>query len=120
MHRRINLACFLAVSVLGACASRAEGLTPAQAAQHVGTTATVCGTIAGAHYAERSDGQPTFINLDKPYPDPVFTIVIFGDYRAKFSPPPETWSGHVCATGKITSFHGKAEMKVFDPGQIHR
>lgn len=120
MHWRTNLACFLAVFALGACTSRAEGLTPAQAAAHVGRTATVCGSIASTHYAERSDGQPTFINLDKPYPDPIFTIVIFGDYRAKFSPPPETWSGHVCVTGKITSFHGKAEMKVFDPSQIRR
>jgi len=108
------------VSVLGACTSQAEGLTPAQAFAHIGQTATVCGTVASSHYAEDSDGQPTFINLDKPYPDQVFTIVIFGDYRAKFSPPPETWSGHLCATGKITSFHGKPEMKVFEPSQVRR
>jgi hypothetical protein len=103
-----------------ATGARAADLTPAQAAQHVGEKATVCGTIAGAHYAERSDGQPTFINLDRPYPDPVFTIVIWGDYRGKFSPPPETWTGRVCATGKLTAFHGRAEMKVFSPAQIRR
>jgi hypothetical protein len=118
MHGKTGFACFLAGAALGACTSQAAGLTPAQAAAHVGQTATVCGTVASAHYAENSEGQPTFINLDKPYPDPIFTIVIFGDYRAKFSPPPETWSGHVCATGRITSYHGRPEMKVFEPSQV--
>lgn len=114
------LALCLAIAVPGTVAARGATFTAAQAAQHVGATATVCGTIAGAHYAERSDGEPTFINLDKPYPNPVFTIVIWGDYRSKFSPPPETWTGRVCATGRITSFHGRAEMKVFAPAQIQR
>ena len=110
----------LAMAMPGIAAARGTALTPAQAAQHIGATATVCGTVAGAHYAQRSDGEPTFINLDRPYPNPVFTIVIWGDYRDKFTPAPETWTGRVCATGKITSFHGKAEMKVFDPSQIQR
>ncbi len=114
------LALCLAMGAAVATGARAADLTPAQAAQHIGEKATVCGTIAGAHYAERSDGQPTFINLDRPYPDPVFTIVIWGDYRGKFSPPPETWTGRVCATGKLTAFHGRAEMKVFSPAQIRR
>jgi hypothetical protein len=118
MRWQTSLACFLAGIVLAACASQAAGLTPAQADAHVGQTATICGTVASTHYAEGSDGQPTFVNLDKPYPDPIFTIVIFGDYRAKFSPPPETWSGRLCVTGKITSYRGKPEMKVFDPSQV--
>ncbi len=116
--RSMLLAPGLAAAMPGARPARAGGLSPEQAVQHIGATATVCGTIAGAHYAQRSDGEPTFINLDRPYPNPVFTIVIWGDYRGKFSPPPETWTGRLCATGRITSFHGKAEMKVFDPSQI--
>jgi hypothetical protein len=118
MQGKTGFACFLAGAMLAACTSPAAGSTPAHAAAHVGQTATVCGTVASTHYAEHSEGQPTFINLDKPYPDPAFTIVIFGDYRAKFSPPPETWSGHLCATGRITSYHGKPEMKVFEPSQV--
>lgn len=108
----------LAALCATACAAAAQRLSPEQAARHIGETATVCGVIAGSHYAETSDGQPTFINLDKPYPDPVFTIVIWGEYRGKFSPPPETWTGRLCATGKITSYRGRPEMKVFSPAQV--
>lgn len=107
--------------MLNACASSPPGgLSPQQAASHVGETATVCGTIASSHYAVDSDGQPTFINLDKPYPNPIFTLVIWGDYRGKFSTPPDTWSGRLCVRGKITEYHGEPEMKVIDPSQVRR
>lgn len=121
MKSRTLLSCTLVALLLDACsASGAGGLTAAQAAKHVGERATVCGTVASSHYADASEGQPTFINLDKPWPDQVFTIVIFGDYRARFPSPPDTWRGRVCVTGKITSYHGKPEMKVFDPAQVRR
>jgi hypothetical protein len=32
----------------------------------IGRQKTVCGTVASAHFAAKSKGQPTFINLDKP------------------------------------------------------
>jgi len=44
-------------------------LTADEAAHHIGETATVCGTIASASYASHSKGQPTFLNLDKAYPN---------------------------------------------------
>lgn len=107
--------------LLYACtASGADGLPAAQAAQHAGEHATVCGVVASAHYAEGTEGQPTFVNLDKPHPDPIFTIVVWGDYRDRFNPPPETWHGRVCATGVIRMYHGHAEMKVISPAQIQR
>ncbi|MGH8126486.1 MAG: hypothetical protein ACREPK_11645, partial [Rhodanobacteraceae bacterium] len=110
MKLRTLLSCALTAMLLNACtAFGASGLSPQQAAQHIGETATVCGTIASSHYAADSDGQPTFINLGKPYPDPIFTIVIFGDYRSKFSTPPDSWTGRVCATGRISEYHGKPE-----------
>lgn len=121
MQAKVLLTGILMVVLLSACASSAdEGLSPEQAARHVGETATVCGRIASSHYAETGDGQPTFVNLDKSYPEQVFTIVIFGDYRAKFVPPPEAWTGHLCVTGKITSYRGKPEMKVVDSSQVRR
>jgi hypothetical protein len=113
----------LSVAWLGACSAAGSGtsqgaLSAADGAQHVGEKATVCGVVASAHYAENISRQPTFINLDKPYPDPVFTILIWGDYRGRFATPPETWHGRICATGVITAFHGKPEMKVIGPAQI--
>jgi hypothetical protein len=45
-------------------------LTAAQAKDHVGEPATVCGVVASATFATRTKGQPTFLNLDQPYPNP--------------------------------------------------
>jgi hypothetical protein len=52
-------------------------LTAAEAKNHVGETATVCGRVASAHFAEKAKGLPTFMNLDMPYPQQIFTILIY-------------------------------------------
>jgi len=81
--------------------------------------ARVCGKVASAKYAESSRRSPTFLNLDEPYPNQVFTAVIWGDARPKFKTAPELLKGHaVCVTGTITLYKGRAEMEVSDPTQI--
>ena len=62
-------------------------LTAGEAKNHIGETATVCGRVASAHFAEKVKGLPTFMNLDKPYPHQIFTIVIWGTDRLKFGNP---------------------------------
>jgi hypothetical protein len=44
-------------------------ITATQARDHVGERATVCGAVVSTHYAASTHGNPTFINLDKPYPN---------------------------------------------------
>jgi micrococcal nuclease len=75
---------------------------------------------ASAHFAAKSKGQPTFINLDKPYPNQVFTVLIWGSDRGKFEKPPETlYSGkEICVTGMVQSYQGRPEIIVKDPSQI--
>ena len=66
-----------------------------------------------------SRSSPTFVNLDKPYPNLVFTVLIWGEDLAKFNPGPFTWDGkRVCATGMITSYRGSPEIVVKSPAQI--
>ncbi|MGH8146767.1 MAG: hypothetical protein ACREPY_10575 [Rhodanobacteraceae bacterium] len=110
----------LAAMLAGCSGAGAHGLSAAQAAQHIGDKATVCGVVASAHYAADVEGQPTFVNLDKPWPNPIFTIVIWGDYRGRFATPPEKLHGRLCVTGVIRAFHGKPEMKVISRSQISR
>src|SRR5712692_5691208 len=62
-------------------AAWAAPLGPEEAASHVGESTTVCGLVASATHAARSRGAPTFLNLGKPYPDQIFTAVIWGDDR---------------------------------------
>jgi hypothetical protein len=60
--------------------------------------------VASANYAR---GQPTFLNLDKPYPQQVFTVVIWGRDRMKFGTPEKQLADkNICATGMIQLFHG--------------
>ncbi len=106
-------------SVVVMTALGANTLTADQAKNHIGENATVCGVVASTHYARGSRGNPTFVNLDKPYPNQVFTIVIWGEDLPKFSPKPSTWEGkRVCATGVISSYRGVPEIVAKSPGQV--
>jgi len=95
-------------------------ITAADADKYIGQTKTVCGEVASATYAARSRGQPTFLNLDQPYPNHIFTIVIWGSNRRKFKNPPETFfkGKSVCVTGVIDTYRGKPQIIVHDPSQI--
>jgi DNA/RNA endonuclease YhcR with UshA esterase domain len=117
-HRPLLLSLFLLIT--GLCqATAAPTLTTDEAKSHIGENATVCGVVASTHYAGGSRGTPTFVNLDKPYPNQVFTILIWGEDLAKFSPRPSTWEGkRVCATGVISSYRGSPEIVAKSPTQI--
>jgi hypothetical protein len=100
-------------------APQTNRITSRQAKDHVGEVQTVCGNVASTHYAARSKGQPTFLNLDEPYPNEIFTILIWGSDRAKFGTPESKYQdAHVCVTGKITSYRGTPEIVATEPGQI--
>jgi len=117
MRRFLVLAAF--ALALAAAGASAKPLTPRQAAGAAGQRATVCGIAASIHFAARSRGQPTFINLGAPYPDQVFTIVIWGDDRPNFKPPPESWQGkRLCVTGRIKLYRGTPEVIAYGPDQI--
>jgi hypothetical protein len=94
-------------------------ISTAEAKNHVGERATVCGEVASTHYAARSRGNPTFINLDKPYPDQIFTVLIWGSDRPKFGDPEEAYrSKRICVTGKISDYKGVPEIVAYEPSQI--
>jgi DNA/RNA endonuclease YhcR with UshA esterase domain len=107
--------------LIGFCvqAIAAANLTAGEAKNHIGENATVCGVVASVHYAAGSRGTPTFVNLDKPYPNQVFTILIWGEDMPKFSSKPSTWEGkNACATGVISSYRGSPQIVAKSPGQI--
>jgi endonuclease/exonuclease/phosphatase family metal-dependent hydrolase len=94
-------------------------LRPDEAAAHAGETATVCGRVAGASFARSIRGQPTFLNLDRPYPDQAFTVVIWGDDRPGFGRPESTLAGRaICVTGIIRMHRGRPEITVRRPAEI--
>jgi hypothetical protein len=100
------------VLVLASSAALAQEIPAAEAAKHVGENATVCGTIASLHKSTSSKGTPTFINLDRPHPDQVFTLLIWGDDRERVGKVPE--SGRICGVGVITEYRGSPEIVLRD------
>lgn len=99
--------------------AQTKKLTTAEAKDHVSERAIVCGQVVSARYADRSKGQPTFLNLDKPYPNEIFTILIWGENRPKFGEPETKYRDkRVCATGIIRSYRGTPEIEAGDPTEI--
>jgi hypothetical protein len=110
------LFCVFAVSPL---LGQPQHLTPTQAKNHIGENGTVCGTVVSTHYAARTKGNPTFLNLDEPYPNQIFTILIWGSDRSKFGNPETKYENKkVCATGLIKDYRGVPEIIADDPSQI--
>ena len=117
--RSLITACFLLLLFALNTAAQTNTISAAEAKDHVGEVRTVCGKVASTHFAAKGKGQPTFLNLDTPYPKAVFTILIWGSNRAKFGTP-ETKYGDstICVTGKITIYRGTADIIVTEPSQI--
>ena len=94
-------------------------LTPVEAKAHVGEMATVCGKVVSARFAESSARQPTFLNLDQPFPKQIFTVVIFGSDRSKFGEPEKEFLNQtICATGTIEDYRGLPQIVATEPKQI--
>lgn len=112
-----TLAFTLFIAFASAESAFAQSLSAAEAKNHVGERATVCGKVAGEKTAMGSRGQPTFINLDAPYPNQVFTILIWGEDRQNVGELPADGS-HVCAAGTIQDYRGVPEIVVKSKGQL--
>lgn len=116
--RCISVVLFL-LAAFACTASAQKKLTAPEAREHFGETATVCGEVVSARYASTSKGEPTFLNLDKPFPNQVFTIVIWGNNRSKFGVPEDVFKGkRICVSGKITAYDGVPEIIAEDSQQI--
>jgi DNA/RNA endonuclease YhcR with UshA esterase domain len=98
---------------------QAKKLTTAEARNHISEQATVCGKVASGRYAATTRGKPTFLDLDKPYPGHLFTVLIWGENRAKFGTPEETYRNkNICVTGRIQDYRGEPEIIASDPAQL--
>ncbi len=89
--------------------------------RYVGKRTTVRGQVVGVHYATAGEGQPTFLDVGRAYPDPQrFTIVIWGRDRDNFPTAPEqAYRGHVvCVTGFLDTAMGSPGIEVASPTSI--
>lgn len=94
----------------------------AEAGNHVGSVAEVCGEVASADYLPQVEGAPTFLNLGSAYPDQDFTAVIWGEDRGLWEVPPEQQyeNREICVTGTIDMHEGTPQIIATRPEQINR
>lgn len=95
-------------------------LRPAEAVDHVGERAVVCGRVVETRYLPEVQGAPTYLNFEAPYPDQPFTALIWGRHRTAFPGPPErAYRGtRLCVAGTIESYEGDPRIEVRTPSQL--
>jgi len=76
-----------------------------------GESITVCGTVVGAKVTRNGH---VFLNLDKQFPNHIFTVTIWKDDLANFSyfPADELIGKKVFVTGKVSDFSGIPSMNI--------
>ena len=75
--------------------------------------------MASARYVDNAKGKPTFLNLDKAFPNPIFTAVIWDSDRSKFGQlETELKDKRICVTGKIEEHRGTPEIILRDRSQL--
>ena len=129
MKTFIGIVCMIGLSGLASAQNGAPPqnakpamVSPADAKDHSGETATVCGKVVDAKinkYGLPSYGKPVMFDLDEPEPDPVFYFVTFG---SKDGGPEEAIAAYkgksVCVTGKITLASGRPYIMAADRSHI--
>ncbi|MFM2196359.1 MAG: hypothetical protein RL092_1959 [Bacteroidota bacterium] len=80
-------------------------------------TITVCGTVVSTKLSSKGN---VFLNLDKSFPNQIFTVSIFKDQLINFSylPHEELIGKTIYVTGKVTDFNGTPSMSIQDEQSI--
>jgi hypothetical protein len=78
-------------------------LTPEEAWQHIGEEEVVCGQIVDTSYVKSVRDSPTYLFLERPPPEQVFTVVLPAAKRDVFGESPEkSLKGkNICVRGKV-------------------
>ncbi|MBI4647202.1 MAG: DNA/RNA non-specific endonuclease [Bacteroidia bacterium] len=89
-----------------------------QAKSFIGDKITVCGTVVSTKYHEKTGA--TFINLDKKFPNQIFTLTIWKNNRVNFSyvPENELLGKRICVKGDVKEYKGVPTIDVENEKQI--
>jgi len=80
-------------------------------------TVTICGTVVSAKKSAKGN---IFLNLDRKFPNQIFTVTIFKDQTVNFSYQPEVVldGKRICVTGKVVNSNGTPGINVENEKQI--
>jgi hypothetical protein len=88
----------------------------------IGEEKYVCGRVVNTYYAVDTDGNPTFIDVGKAYPDPNrFTVVVWGSNRINFPEnfENELYQKELCFQGLIYMHEGVVYMEIGSGNQVY-
>ena len=115
MKRKAVLTLLAAMCACFAVAQAEPTYTAAEAAKHVGETATITDKVDGVHQSGKGN---IFLNMGGKYPNQAFTAFIPAASAAQFSQAQQHEGRIVAVSGKITLYKGKPEIIVNSPSQI--
>lgn len=116
---RIGLSVIITFIALHLSADDTNVLVPGkigtgEATKFYGKEMTVTGTVAQVSIRPGI----IFLNMDKPYPNSPFTLVIFPPDRNQFANLPSLKGTSIEASGIITNYHDRAEMVLEKTSQL--
>ena len=112
---KLPLLAFFAVLSLATALAETPDYTAAEAAKHIGETATVTDKVEGAYQAK---GGNIFLNMGGTHPNAPFTAFIPSTSAEKFPDFKKMEGATITVTGKITAHNDKAEIVVRGPDQL--
>jgi len=79
--------------------------------------ATICGTVVSTHKSQKGN---TFLNLDKSFPNQIFSITIWASDHVNFPFEPAEFlmDKKICVTGKITEYNGTPSLYLNNENNI--
>lgn len=81
---------------------RTDTITAEEASQLIGEQVIVRAKVASVFYAKSSSGSPTFLNLDKNFPDNPIAVVIFENELKKLKINAQLYKGKtIIVKGKV-------------------
>jgi DNA/RNA endonuclease YhcR with UshA esterase domain len=89
-------------------------ISAAQTSQHYGQGMIVTGVVAEVNIRSHI----VFLNLDQPYPNSPFTLVILPISTNQFGNIPALQGKNVEATGQIRNYHGHPEILLESSNQL--
>ena len=83
-----------------------------------GRKISICGTVVSTKLSKKGN---VFLNLDKKFPNQIFSVTIWKDYVPNFSyePHKELMSKEICVHGLVRNFNGVSTMDVQKEEQIY-
>lgn len=93
---------FICLTQLAIGQIHTDTITAAEASQLIGEQVIIKAKVASVFYAKSSSGSPTFLNLDKTFPDNPIAVVIFEKELKKLKINAQLYkSKTIIVTGKV-------------------